>query len=94
MHQITTDEFCVIKGNLTFRIARFLPSCTKSNLIFRDRKNPAASHGNPVGITPKVFNGIAKTVKGFLAVRAPVHFIKLIFPFFPVVGIAKLFTGE
>ncbi len=93
MHQITADEFCVIKGNLTFRLTRFFHSCGKSNLIFRDRKNPAVGNGDPVGITSKIFNGIAKSVEGFLDVGTPVLFIKTVFPFFPVVRIAKLFTG-
>lgn len=45
-------------------------------------------------VTAKVFNGIAKSVKGFLNVRAPVFFIKAVFPFFPVIRVRKVFTGR
>ena len=47
-----------------------------------------------MGITSKVFNGIAETVKGLFNIRAPVFFVKAIFPFFPVIGIPKIITGR
>ena len=46
-----------------------------------------------MGITSKIFNGIAETVKSFFDVRAPVFFIKVIFPFLETGGICQVFAG-
>jgi len=94
MHQITPDEFRVIQSDLTFGVTGLFSSGRKSDRIIGNRKDPAVGNGNPVSITPKVLHGIAKAVKGFLDVGAPVHFIKSVFPLFPVAGITQLFTGR
>lgn len=93
MHQIPADEFSIIKGNVPFRLTGFLSSCRKGNLFLRYRKNSAVGNGNLVGITPKIFNGITKAVKGLFDVRTPVLFIKTVFKFFPVIRITQLFAG-
>lgn len=94
MHQVTPDEFRVFQGDLTFWLSRLFPSGRKSDLIPCNGKDPVVGNGDPVGITPQIFNGIAKTMEGFFDVRAPVFFIKPVFPFFPVAGIAQFFTGR
>lgn len=88
MHQISPDEFCMSQSELAFGFARFFPSGRKSDCIFGNRKDPAVGNGNLMGIASKIFNGISKAVKGFLNVGTPVHFIKPVFPFSPVIGIS------
>ena len=44
-------------------------------------------------VSAKIFDGIAKAVKGFFYVRAPVFYIKVVFPLFPVVGILQIPAG-
>ncbi len=87
MHQITADEFSMLQVVLTFGLTGLLSYGGKNNRIIRNRKDPAVGDGNPVGIAPEVFNGIAKAVKGLLDVGAPVCFIKSVFPFFPVISV-------
>lgn len=94
MHQETPDEFRAVKGNLTFGFFRLLSSGRKRNLILCNRTDSAVRNGGFVGITSQVFDGIAKTVKGFLDVRTPVFFVKVVFPFVPVIRIAQRFTGR
>ena len=94
MHQITPYKFRLRQGYPAPGISRFFPSGREGNLVFCQSKDPAAPDGNLVCVSSKIFNGIAETVKGFLDIRAPVHFIKLVFPLFPVVRITQLFTGR
>ena len=50
-----------------------------------------------MGITSKIFNGIAKAVKGFLDVGALVHFIKSVFRVCdvkPHIFAVDIFTAE
>lgn len=47
-----------------------------------------------MGISAEIFNGIAKSVKGFLDVGAPVFFIKGIAEFRPPIRIPEHFTGN
>ena len=93
MHQVTPDEFCMLQSNLTSGFTGLFPSGRKSDRILGNRKDPAVRNGNLVGITPKIFNGIAKAVKGLLYVGTPFLFIKPVFPLFPDGRILKLFTG-
>ena len=78
MHQVTSDELCVIQCNLTLRVTCFFSSGRKSNLIFGNRKNSAVGDGDFVGVASQIFDGITKAVKGFLNVGTPVLFIKVI----------------
>ena len=94
MHQVTSDEFCMIQSDLAFGFTGLFPSGRKSDRTIGNRKDSAVGNGNLVSLTPKIFNGIAKAVKGLLDVGTPVHFIKTVFPFFPVIGITQLFTGR
>ena len=50
MHQVTSDELCVIQCNLTLRVTRLFSSSRKSNLIFGNRKNSAVGNGDFVGV--------------------------------------------
>lgn len=94
MHQITADKFRMFQCDLPLWFTRFFCTGGESHRIFRNRKNPAVRYSNPVGITPKIFDDITVAVKGFLYVWAPVLFIEIIFPFFPVIRITQLFTGR
>lgn len=47
-----------------------------------------------MGIAPRVLDGIAKAVKGFLSVGAPVRLIKLIFPFLSIDRNCAVFAGR
>lgn len=94
MHQITPDEFRVVQGNLTFWLPRLFPSGSKGNLILCNGKNPVVGDGDSVGITSQILDGIAKPMKGFLDIGAPVLFIKMVLPFLPVIRIPQLFTGR
>ena len=94
MHQVTADKFRVFQGDPAFWFTGLFPPCRESNRIFCQAKDPAVRNGDFVGITAKVFYGIAKAVKGFLNVRTPVFFIKVIFPVLPVVRVPELFAGR
>ncbi len=93
MHQVTPDEFRVFQGNLAFWFSRLFPSGRKSDRILRKAEDPAVGDSDFVGIASQIFDGIAKAVKGFFDVRAPVFFIKAVFEFFPVIRITQFFTG-
>ena len=45
-------------------------------------------------VSAKVFDGVAKSVEGFLDVRAPVFLIKTVLPFVPLIRILKVFAGS
>ena len=47
-----------------------------------------------MGIPSKVFERIAKSVKSFFYVRAPVFAVKIIFERLPLIGIPEFFTGR
>ena len=47
-----------------------------------------------MGIPSKVFERIAKSVKSFFYVRAPVFAVKIIFERRPLIGIPEFFTGR
>ena len=94
MQQIPPDKSSVIQSNLTFWLARFSASGRKDNFCLCDRKNPAVGNGNLMGVTSKVFNGISETIEGLLNVRAPVLFIKAVFPLLPVIMVTQLFAGR
>lgn len=87
MHQVTPYEFCMIQGDLTIGFTGFLSPGGKSDCIIGNRKDAAVGNGNLMSIAPKIFYGIAKAVKGLFDVGTSVHFIKAVFPFFPVIGI-------
>lgn len=93
MHKVTPDKLQVCKGNTAFGVSRFSPSGGESHLVFRNTKNPAVGNGNLVGIAAEGLNCITKTVKGFLYIGTLFLFVEIVFPFFPVIRIAKLFTG-
>ena len=93
MHQVTPDEFRVFQGNLAFWFSRLFPSGRKSDRILRKAEDPAVGDSDFVGIASQIFDGIAKAVKGFFDVRAPVFFVKTVFEFFPVIRITQFFTG-
>lgn len=93
MYQITADKFRVIKGDDPFGGAGFEPPGRKRNGILCDGKDSAVGNSDLMCVTAKILDGIAETVKGFLYVRTPVFFIKIVFPFFPVIRITKLIAG-
>ena len=93
VHEVTPYEFRTGQGYPALWISRLLPSGRERDILPVKVKNTAVRDGNLMGIASKVFDGIAKAVKGFLDIRAPVHFIELIFQFLPVTGISKSFAG-
>ena len=93
VQEVTADKFCMLQSNLTFWVSRLYPSGREGDFIFCQFKNPAVGDGNLVCIAAKILYGITKAVEGLLDIRTPVHFIKLIFKFLPVVRITELFAG-
>ena len=93
MHQEPPDEFCMLQGDLTFRLAGLFAPGREGDLLFRDGKDTAVGNGDLMGVSSKVFDGISKTMKGFFDVRTPILFIKFIFPVLPFMGILQSFTG-
>ena len=82
---------------ITYFTTRWMAGIQKgrtNNKNLKILESIGVGNGNLVGITTKVFDSIAKAVKGFLDVRTPVHFIKLVLPLLPVIGITQLFTGR
>lgn len=93
MHQVTSDKLCMCQGNPAFWFSLLFPSDRKGDRIVCDRENLAVGDGNFMGIAVEIFDSIAKAVKGFFYVRAPVLFIKVIFKFFPAVRVTQFLTG-
>ena len=48
-------------------------------MCIRDRNDSAVRDGNLVGIAPKIFDGISKTVEGLFNIRTPVFLIEGVF---------------
>ena len=93
MHQVTADKLSMFQCNVPLRFTRLFTPCGESYRMFCNRENPAVGDSDFVSVSSQILNSITKAVKGFLNVRTPVLFIKPVFPFLPVIGIAKLFTG-
>lgn len=92
MHEVTAYKLCMVQGNKVPRIPRIFTFGRESNGIFCKGKNPAIGNGYFMGIAPKVFNGIAKSVKSLFYVRAPVFAIKGIFEILPSIGIVEFLS--
>ena len=93
VQEITPYEFCMSQGYPAFGLSRLFSSGGERNVLIVKVKNAAVRDRNLMGVASKVFHGIAKTVKGFLDIRAPVLFIKCIVPFLPYRRILPVFTG-
>lgn len=59
-----------------------------------NRPDPCIRDCDSVGITPKVFDRIAKTVEGLFDIRTPVLLIKQFPERLPFIGIAHFFAGR
>jgi len=94
MHQETADEFHMPQRDSALRITRPAPPCRKNDLCVCYGEDPAVRDCDLMCITAEIFNGIAEAVKSFFYVRAPVFFVKAVPEFFPLIGIAQLFTGS
>ena len=94
MHQEPPDEFCMLQGDLTFRLAGLFAPGREGDLLFRDGKDTAVRTGDLMGVSSKGLNGISKTMKGFFDVRTPILFIKFIFPVLPFMGSWHLLQEE
>ena len=88
------DKLFVGEDDLPFGITGFLSPCRENDFFFCNREDPAVGDGDPVGVTAKVFDGIAKAVKGFLDVWTPVLFIKIVLQLFPLIRIMQIFAGR
>ena len=51
MHQITSDEFCMVQGDLAFGVTGLFFPGRKSDRIIGNRKDPVVGNSNLVGIT-------------------------------------------
>lgn len=56
-------------------------------------KNSGVCNCNSVGITSKVFNGIAVTIEGFFDFSIPIDGIETVPEFIPLVTVTKFLTG-
>lgn len=81
MHQETTDEFRIAKGDLTFRVRRFKPPGGKSNVSSGNEKYPAVRDSDLMCVASKIFDNVAETVEGLFDKRAPILFIESLLPF-------------
>lgn len=93
MHEETADKLCMTECDLPFRISRFLSPRRERHFCFRNRKDAVVRNGNPVGVAPKIFDGIAKPVKSLFDIRAPVFAIQAVFETLPFHGILQGLTG-
>ena len=94
MHQETADEFRVFQRNFPAGLTRCPAPCGEDDMRFRNGQDPAVGDGDLMGVTAKILNGVPKSVKGFLDVRAPVLVVKGIPEFSPLVRVAQVFTGS
>lgn len=94
MHQITPDKFCIFQSDRPTGIPRLFSSGREDSLLRIDRQDAAVGDGNLMCISAEVFDGVAKAVKGFLDVGAPVFLIKAVAEICPLIGIAQFFTGS
>lgn len=94
VHEVAAYKFCMAQGNEAHRVTRIFTSGQERNGILCKGKNPAVGNGYFMGIAPKVFHGIAKSVKSLFYVRAPVLAIKGVFELLPSIGITEPFTGR
>lgn len=94
MHQITADKFRVIQSDHAFWVAGLFPTGGKDSPLSVNGKDPAVGDGNLMCIPSKVFDCVAKSVKCFFYVRAPVLLVKGVTEFCPVVRVTQLFTGS
>ena len=92
MHQVSPNEFCMLQMICAW--ARRLFPWRECDFLFRDGKDTVVGDGNLMGIPSKVFERIAKSVKSFFYVRAPVFAVKIIFERLPLIGIPEFFTGR
>lgn len=94
MHQVTADKFRLRQSDGPFGVARFPAPGGEGNFRICYRKDSAVGDGDFMCVSPKILDGIAKTVKGFLYVRAPVHGIQAVLEILPFIGIAEGFAGR
>ena len=72
---------------------RFSAPCRKGNLCIRYGNDSAVGDGDLMGIAPKIFDCIAKAVKGLFDKWTPVFPVKDVPEFLPFVRITQVFTG-
>ena len=94
MHQVSPNEFCMLQSDLAPGLAGLFSPGGECDFLFRDGKDTVVGDGDFMGIPSKVFERIAKSVKSFFYVRAPVFAVKIIFELLPLIGIPECFTGR
>ena len=72
MHQVSPNEFCMLQSDLAPGLAGLFSPGGECDFLFRDGKDTVVGDGDFMGIPSKVFERIAKSVKSFFYVRAPV----------------------
>ena len=82
MHHDPVDELCIGNGDL-FDTTVFIVFCRKSYIGFIHFKYTGIRDCNAVGISSEIFNGISKTIEGFLYIGAPLFPLEGITQFIP-----------
>ena len=75
MHQITPDKLCIFQVSILCG-SPFFPFGRKSDPLFINRQDTTVRYGNFMCISAEIFNGIAKSIKGFFYVcrdTSPFH---------------------
>jgi len=93
MHQKSPYEFLIADSYLPFWFTRLPSLGRKRGFRFRHGQDAAVGDGDPVRISAKIFDCIAKTIKSLLNIGTPVGFIQAVFKFLPFIWIAEPFTG-
>lgn len=94
MHQVSPNEFCMLQSDLAPGLAGLFSPGGECDFLFRDGKDTVVGDGDFMGIPSKVFERIAKSVKSFFYVRAPVFAVKIIFELLPLIGIPEFSQEE
>lgn len=93
VHQKTAQEFGVCQRDC-FRFAGFVIPGSKGRLRFRDGEDAGITDSNPMDITAKIINGIAKSVEGFFCMWNPGLAVEGILKRLPFIRIAQPGAGN
>ena len=86
MHHKSSDKFYAGECNRFF-LAGFVILCRKGHIVIVNLHDSGVCDGDAIGITTKIFDCVAITVKGFLDFNVPVQRVELILQLIPVMDI-------
>lgn len=93
MHQKAADKLLVFQSDISF-FTSFVILCGECDMGLSYRADAGISDSNPVGVTPQVFDGVAKAVKGLFDVGTPFLFVKAVPEIIPNIWIFKPLAGR